>query len=312
MFSGHAKGSIMKIAIVGAGALGLYYGALLQKNGEDVHFLLRRDYEAITRQGLKVFSINGDFQLPRVQGYRYAREIGAVDLVIVGLKTFANQHLHDMIAPLLGEKTTILTLQNGLGNEETLAQLFGAERIIGGVAFLCSNRGEPGEVHHLGAGRIVVGEHVCLDGQRLENVARLFCQAGVDCHATPDLKRARWEKLVWNIPFNGLCALLQQPVNLLLAQEACRSLVRQLMLEVIAAANVQPLTKPIAVEYADKMLEFSDAMGEYKPSMQIDRQEGRQLEIASIFRAPLAFGQQQGVAMPRVEMLATLLEQATA
>jgi 2-dehydropantoate 2-reductase len=280
----------MRIAIVGAGALGLYYGALLQRSGEDVHFLLRRDYDAITRHGLRIFSINGDFTLPHVQGYRAPDEIGPVDLVLVGLKTFANDRFPELVGPLAGESTQILTLQNGLGNEEALAELFGEKRIIGGVAFLCSNRGDPGEVYHLGEGRIVLGEYQHCDRERIERLVAMFSKAGVDCRATDDLKRSRWEKLVWNIPFNGLCALLQLPVNMLLAQDACRRLVREIMLEVIASANAQGLSRPIAEGYADSMLEFTDNMGEYRPSMQIDREEGRQLEIASIFGAPLAYG----------------------
>ena len=300
----------MRIAIVGAGALGLYYGALLQHSGQDVHFLLRRDFEAVSRGGLKVFSINGDFVLPAVQAYRAPQEIGPVDLVLVGLKTFANDRCADLITPLVGEGTLILTLQNGLGNEEALAELFGAERVIGGVAFLCSNRGEPGEVHHLGAGRIILGEYSRIDPQRVERLAALFVQAGVDCRATDDLKRARWEKLVWNIPFNGLCALLLQTVDRLLSVPATRSLVREIMLEVIRAANAQALSSWIPEGFADSMLEFTDKMGVYRPSMQIDREEGRQLEIAAIFRTPLDFGADRGIVMPRVAMLATLLEQA--
>lgn len=301
----------MRIAVVGSGALGLYYGALLQRAGEDVRFLLRRDYEAVTRNGLRIFSVNGDFTLPHVRGCRTPEEIGTVDLVLVGLKTFANDRFEELIRPLVGEGTRILTLQNGLGNEEALAALFGAERIIGGVAFLCSNRGEPGEVHHLGAGRITLGEFSPGDRGRVEELTALFVRAGVECHTTADLKRARWEKLVWNIPFNGLCALIQQPVDRLLAREASRKLVREIMLEVIAAANAQGLASPIAEGYADGMLEFTGRMGEYKPSMQIDREEGRPLETGAIFRKPLSYGNRQGIAMARVEMLATLLEQAT-
>ena len=299
----------MRVAIVGAGALGLYYGALLQKAGEDVHFLLRSDYEAIRAHGLKVFSNNGDFALPQVSCYRKPEEIGTVDLVLVGLKTFANSSYAGLIGPLLAEQTQVLTLQNGLGNEEALAELFGAGRVIGGVAFLCSNRGKPGEVHHLGAGRIILGEYERRDHRRVERLAALFTVAGVECRATDDLKRARWEKLVWNIPFNGLCALLMQPVNQLLARETTRVLVREIMLEVITAANVQGLVRPIAEKFADDMLEFTDNMGEYRPSMQIDRAEGRQLEITAILRTPLAFAARQGITMPRTAMLATLLVQ---
>lgn len=300
----------MQIAIVGAGALGLYYGALLQRGGQDVRFLLRSDYDAISRNGLQVCSINGDFRLPVVKSYRSPQEIGPVDLVIVGLKTFANDRYAELVGPLVGEGTRILTLQNGLGNEEALAGLFGAERIIGGVAFLCSNRGRPGEVHHLAAGRVIIGEYLPHERGPLELLAELFKRCGIECRLTDDLRRTRWEKLVWNIPFNGLCALLLQSVDRLLAEQETRVLVHEIMLEVIRAANVQGLSLAIPDAYADGMLDFTDGMGVYRPSMQIDREEGRPLEITAIFRNPLALGRQQGIDMPRVEMLATLLEQA--
>lgn len=289
--------------------MGLFYGGLLQRGGNEVHFLLRSDYDAIMRDGLTVHSINGDFRLPDVNGHKNTAEIGPVDLVLVGLKTFANQQLGELIWPLLSENTQILTLQNGLGNEDYLADLFGAERIIGGVAFLCSNRGEPGHIHHTAAGRIIIGEYKNVDQARLELLTECFRSAGIDCKATNDLKKTRWEKLVWNIPYNGLCALMQQTVDLLMKVPSTRALVRNLMIEVIIAANAQGLTKSIPESYADSMLDFTDGMGVYKPSMQIDREEGRELEIQAIFRAPLDYGRQQGVNMPRVEMLTTLLEQ---
>jgi 2-dehydropantoate 2-reductase len=300
----------MKIAIIGSGALGLYYGALLQRGGQDVHFLLRRDYDAVVSRGLKIFSINGDFELPKVQGYLSPEDIEPVDLVLVGLKTFANHLFYELISPLIGKKTRILTLQNGLGNEEILADLFGADRIMGGVAFLCSNRGEPGVVHHLGAGRIIIGNYLRESRSNLDAFLRVFKLCGIDCRITDDLQKARWEKLVWNIPFNGLCALLLQTVDRLLAVQSTRNLIREIMLEVIQAANAQNLSSTIQDAYADNMLVFTDNMGVYKPSMQIDREERRKLEINAIFQIPIELGQKLGVGMTKIEMLATLLKQA--
>jgi 2-dehydropantoate 2-reductase len=134
----------MRIAIVGAGALGLYYGAMLQRAGNDVHFLLRSDYEAIKENGLQVYSVNGDFYLKKVQSYQAPQQIGEVDLVLIGLKTFANHKYNELIPPLLGRQTIILTLQNGLGNEETLAELFGADRILGVLHFYAPTGGSLG------------------------------------------------------------------------------------------------------------------------------------------------------------------------
>ncbi len=298
----------MRIAIVGAGALGLYYGAMLQRNGVDVYFLLRRDYQAITSGGLQVRSANGDFYLSQIKGFNVPGEIGVVDLVIVGLKTFSNDQMSELVSPLVGSETAILTLQNGLGNEEVLASAFGPQRVLGGIAFLCSNRGEPGVVHHLGEGRIRLGEFNDGLTPRSEKLAALFRDAGVPCEAVADLRRARWEKLVWNVPFNGLSALLAQDVTDILTCRHTRELVRELMLEVIAGANAQGLSKQIdGPTFSEQMIAFTDKMDHYRPSMQIDREEGRPLELEAIFAIPLQQAVAAGVSMSRVDMLYRLL-----
>ncbi len=298
----------MRIAIVGAGALGLYYGAVLQKSGNDVYFLLRSDYEAIMSGGLTVHSVNGDFHLPSIKGFRSPSEIGKVDLVLIGLKTFANEFFSELITPLIGDTTLILTLQNGLGNEEKLADLFGEERILGGVAYLCSNRIKPGVINHLGEGRILLGEYVQTPGSRTVEIAYCFNAAGIECRVVTDLKRARWEKLVWNIPFNGLCALTLKPVDALLRFEPTRCLVQDIMHEVITGANSQSLLKDIPLSLAEKMVVSSQKMGQYKPSMLIDRLERRPLELEAIFGVPLRFAADKGVEMPRVQQIFALLQ----
>ena len=298
----------MTIAMIGSGALGLYYGARLQQAGEDIHFLLRSDYGAISANGLTVHSCDGDFHLGQVQGYRNSHDMPKADLVIVGLKTFANHHLEELISPLLDEHTAILTLQNGLGNEEHLAELFGAERILGGVAFICSNRGEPGEVHHLSQGAIRLGEFNDGLTARAEQIAAMFNRAQVPCQAVGDLKKIRWEKLVWNIPFNGLCALTNKTTDLLLAHPPTRTLVHQLMQEVVAGGNAQDLTCPIDGEkFAAHLIKLTEGMGDYHPSMMIDRQQGRPLELEAIYGIPLKQAAERGVELPHIAMLYSLL-----
>ncbi|EAT16682.1 putative 2-dehydropantoate 2-reductase [Desulfuromonas acetoxidans] len=298
----------MTIAMIGSGALGLYYGARLQQAGEDVHFLLRSDYDAICNKGLTVHSCDGDFYLESLQGYRNAHEMPKADLVIVGLKTFANQHLKELITPLLSEQTAILTLQNGLGNEEQLAELFGRERILGGVAFICSNRGEPGKVHHLSQGAIRLGEFSAGLTARAEQLSAMFNRAQVPCQAVEDLKKIRWEKLVWNIPFNGLCALTDKTTDLLLAHPPTRELISELMDEVANGANAQDLTSPIdGKAFGAHMIEITEGMDDYHPSMMIDRQQGRPLELEAIYAIPLKQAAQRGIELPRIAMLYSLL-----
>jgi 2-dehydropantoate 2-reductase len=144
----------MKIAVVGCGALGSYYGAKLCKDGHEVHFLLRSDYETVLREGVQIKSVDGDFHV-RPQCARRPEEIGPVELVVIGLKTTANSEFSNLIKHLVDSKTLILTLQNGLGNEEQLSSLFGPQNILGGLCFVCLNRLAQGQIHHLGQGAIV-------------------------------------------------------------------------------------------------------------------------------------------------------------
>ena len=299
----------MRIGVIGAGALGLYYGALLQRDGHDVHFLLRRDYEAITGKGLTITSPHGDFHLGQVHGYRDSRDIGIVDLVLIGLKAYANTHLTDLVRPLVGPNTTILTLQNGLGNEDILTTVFASQQIVGGVAFLCCNRGEPGTVHHLDQGAIRIAEFAGGLSDRVQQLSTAFSQAGISCEACEDLMKVRWEKLVWNIPFNGLCALTGLPTDRLLSCPETRRLIAEMMQEVIDAANGQGLTEPVAgVPFIERMLHVTEGMGAYRPSMMIDRQQGAPLELDAIYRIPLERAAAVDKPMIRVAMLHALLE----
>ena len=229
------------IAVVGAGALGGYYGARLAQHGKPVHFLLRSDYETVRNNGLVVESCSGNFQLPSDQLHVYydPHQMPKVDLVLVTLKTTANDQFEPLIRPLLKEDTAILTIQNGLGNEDRLAELFGPQRILGGMAFVCINRAGPGVIHHTAHGIIRLGEFNGGPSERASRIAEMFKASQVQCEVLADLKFGRWSKLVWNIPFNGLGAVLDLATDRLLDNEHGMQLLTALMTEVTAAAAAQ-------------------------------------------------------------------------
>ncbi len=291
----------MRVGVVGAGAMAGLYGAFLARAGYDVHFLMRSDYEAVRSRGLRVESCQGDFHLERVNCYREPGEMGVVDLVFVGLKTTANGHYEELIAPLVGAETRVLTAQNGLGNEERLAELFGAERVAGGLAFLCSNRKAPGVIRHLDYGFFRTGNFRRAPDAKLRTFVGMMQKAGVECSTVDDLVRARWEKLIWNVPFNGLSALLDLTVDKIMEDGALHARAERLMKEVQRAAGADGVT--IEDGFLEYMMGLTVKMEPYSTSMHLDRRHGRPMEIEAIIGEPLRRGRRCGLALPEMEGL---------
>jgi 2-dehydropantoate 2-reductase len=318
----------MNIAVVGCGAVGSYYGARLCRAGREVHFLLRSDYDAVRQSGVSVCSFEGDFHV-QPKCARTSDEIGVCDVVLIGLKTAANDQFPKLLPPLVGPQTAVVTLQNGLGNTEQLAQLFSPEQILSGLCFVCLNRVNPGVIHHMEYGMIVLGEFQRRAGPRTHGLATMFRDAGVPCKVTDNLAQAQWEKLVWNIPFNGLGvagaagydALTQLPsanshlrsvgpvltTDKLLADPRWEKLLRELMSEVLAAAGA--LGFEIPASYAEEQIERTRTMGAYKASTLLDFERHQPLELESMFLEPLRRAQKAGVSVPRLTALCAVLQQ---
>ncbi len=299
------------IAIVGSGAIGLYYGGRLAQAGNDVRFLARSDAAALAKTGLDVRSVHGDFHLPHVQVARTPQEIGPVDLVIVAWKATANSHLAEILPPLLHDTTQVLTLQNGLGNCETIAAITGPERVLGGLCFVCINRISPGVISHTAGGRVSIGEWAVGLPGRAETIARRFKQAQIHASAVPNLAQAQWEKLIWNIPFNGLSvAEGGVTTDTLLASAHTEADIRTLMTEVVTAARAQGID--LADGLIESNIERTRPMGAYRTSSMIDFVEGREVEVDPIWREPLRRAQAAGVSMPALEKLLERIEKRLA
>jgi 2-dehydropantoate 2-reductase len=315
----------MKIAVVGCGAVGSYYGAKLARAGNEVHFLLRSDYEIVRRNGVSIRSPQGDFQVrPRCAGTPV--EIGRSDLILIGLKTTANDQFPTLLPPLADSATAVMTLQNGLGNEEQIARLFPVEQVMGGLCFVCLNRLEPGVIHHMDHGLVMLGEFQRWPEPRTHDIAGLFRHAGIPCKVAANLAQAHWEKLVWNIPFNGLgvagvagfeafesssssfsSSTPTLTTDKLLGDPHSEKLVRELMLEVIGAARALGYDVPDSL--ADKQIERTRTMGAYKASTLLDFEKGLPLELQSLFLEPLRQAKKSGASVPRLESLCRVLQQ---
>jgi len=300
-----------RIAIVGVGALGCYYGARLAKAGEDVHFLVRTGRAAVMARGIRVKTPTERIHLKKVRAYGTPEEIGPCDLVVVALKATANDQLPRLLPPLVGTNTVVLTLQNGLGVEEPVAEVVGADRVAGAICFIGCTRTAPGVVECLFPGLMLIGKFGKPAGERTHAVAALFQRAGVKCEAQNNLEEMRWKKLVWNVPFNGLAlAAGGITTDVIMADEGLRLLARRLMEEVIDAAA--KFGHGIPRSFIDLQFDRTAKMGAYSPSSLDDFRAGREIELEEIWGEPVRRAKSVGAPVPRMEMLYWLLQRMLA
>jgi len=297
-----------RTAIIGSGALGTYYGAKLGKSGVPVSFLARRDLAHIQTKGLQIRCTQGDFHLPKVTAFGSPQEIGPVDLVLVCMKTTANSELQTLLPPLLGPSTLVCTLQNGLGNEDLLASLVGKDRILCGVCHVCVSRPEAGVALNMSGGNIRFSDLTGGDTPRAHSLAQLFESAGLSCSVAPSVGSARWYKLVWNIPFNGL-AIAEGGIDTaqILTNPTLHTKTLALMKEVMAASAA--LGFPQDPEHPKMEIERTRKMGAYQPSSLLDYLAQKPVELDSIWGEPLRQGTAAGVAMPRLTSLYNSLKE---
>ncbi|MAD22985.1 MAG: 2-dehydropantoate 2-reductase [Verrucomicrobiales bacterium] len=315
-----------KVAVVGCGAVGSFYGSKIAQSGINVHFLLRSDFETVAADGLHIQSIDGNYSLhPNI--YRYPEEIGKCDLVLIALKSTANDIFSNLLKPLVGKQTALFTLQNGLGNEAALAKIFPQASVFGGMCFVCLNRTAPGVVKHIAHGKIVMGRHNGLPDALTKKIAQLVQNAGIQVEVAGNLEKAKWEKLIWNIPFNGLgvagtagldavingCLKTGQPIGPCLSSDRLldkglwENLVTELMDEVISIGRA--LGHDISLDSGEYQRNRTRVMGSYRASTLIDFDAGRPLELEALFYKPLATAHAKGIKAPRLTRLCSILNQ---
>lgn len=293
----------LRYAVIGTGAIGGYYGGKLALSGKDVHFLFHSYYEYVKEHGLQIDSVNGDFHLSKISAYNKTTDMPKCDVILVGLKSTNNRLLKKLLPPLLHDNSLVILIQNGLGLEEDLQNDFPHLQIAGGLAFICSAKTGKGHISHLDYGKLNIGSYSCTSNTLLDEVANDFNHAGVETNVL-DLELARWMKLVWNIPYNGMTVVLDTNTDKLMNNPSTYQLIHDIMLEVIRAANhVGKGRFSIPKSYAGEMLDMTKKMTPYAPSMKLDYDNKRPLEIEYIYSRPVSEAQNAGYEMSRVSML---------
>ncbi|WP_223414392.1 MULTISPECIES: putative 2-dehydropantoate 2-reductase [unclassified Pseudomonas] len=297
------------IGIIGTGAIGGFYGVMLARAGFDVHFLLRSEFSAVAEHGLHVDSApHGALTLNPVQAYSSAEDMPPCDWLLVGAKTTSNAGLAPAIIQAAAPNAKVLLLQNGLDVEDSLRALLpDTLHLLGGLCLICVHRTGPGAITHQALGAVNVGYHSGPAGDEqarmaiVEEGAGLFRSAGIDSQAMANLQQARWQKLVWNIPYNGLSVLLGAGTTALMADADSRELIKALMAEVVRGAKACGHDMPAG--YADYLFMMTEKMPDYWPSMHHDYLHKRPLELAAIYARPLAVAKAAGCELPRIDAL---------
>lgn len=294
--------------VVGAGAVGLLYGTRLAVAGHEVRWLVRSGAEAMASAGIEVTSEGAVLRIEAadVVVATDAASLPPSDVVLLATKTTANDRLAELVTGVGVEGATIAVFQNGLGAEQTVrAEVPGAGAVIGGLCFVCAHRHGPGRAEHLDYGAVTIAPLEAEGLGAAAEVAADLARTGTEVSVLEDLGVARWRKLVWNIPFNGLCTILDARTDALLRDPATRALVADLMDEVVAGARA--VGHDIPTTFRDEMLAATDAMAPYEPSMKLDLAGGRPLEVGAIYDVAARAARRAGAPMPRTEALAAML-----
>ena len=297
----------MKVLVVGTGAIGGFYGALLAKQGAEVSIVCRSDYHLVKQQGFAIDSHDlGQWNFKPKQVLKSAAEFSeTADYILLCTKVIKTLNRIKLIKSAVKPKTAIVFIQNGIEIEQELRDAFPNNELISGLAFICSNRIAPGKIAHLAYGRLTLGNVPDGVSHKTQTLSKAFIQSGIDCQTTDNIITARWQKCIWNAPFNPLSVLSNglDTSSILKHQE---DLVRNIMQEVftIAAITGHPLPSDIIASNIANTYN----MPPYKTSMLLDFLAGRPMETEAILGNTVRAGRREKVSCPYLETIYALMQ----
>ncbi|WP_372909633.1 ketopantoate reductase family protein [Salinigranum sp.] len=298
----------MKVAVYGPGGVGAYVGARLAQAGVDVHLIGRGDHlRALQENGLELRSVAGDAHV-ELAATGDPEDVGVCDFVFCCVKSFDTADVAVRLGPLLGDDGAVVSLQNGVGNEEILAQEVGRERVLGGVAYIFSTIGAPGVVEHTGGPtKIVFGE---LDGRRSDRAERLLDA----CEEAPELavelsetiETDIWEKAAFICAQAGLTTAVRLPLGEVREVEESWTMYRRVIEEVCAVADARGVGMP--EDTVDRWMEFAEGIEEDAySSLHYDLTHDKRMELEGLHGAVVRAGDEEGVDVPMTEAVYSIL-----
>jgi 2-dehydropantoate 2-reductase len=289
----------MRIAILGAGGIGGYYGGLLARSGQDVTFIARGAHlAAIREQGLRVESVHGDFEVCPAKATNDAADAGPVDLVLVTVKSYDLEAAAEAARPLVGSETAALALLNGLDAAERLAAVWGDEHVLAGLTHVSSSIAAPGVIRQVSPlRRITFGERDGAITPRAERIRDALSGSGAEVNLTPAVEVALWEKFVFIASISGVCCLARQTTGRVMDTPETRQLYTDALREVEAVARARGVALPPDV--VEKTLRLTEGFApQTKPSLLVDLEAGRRLELEAMNGTVVRYGRKAGVATP--------------
>jgi 2-dehydropantoate 2-reductase len=296
-----------RVLVVGAGAIGGFYGALLAKAGAEVAVVCRSDYDAVKRHGFTIQShALGTWRFCPSQIIRQAGDFqGEADYLLLCTKVLPDLDRAALIREAVSPGTAIVLIQNGVEIEQEIQSAFPRNEIISGLAYICCNRIKPGTLAHLAFGRLTLGSPSGPVSPKTRALCGLFNRSGIECQESADIVTERWKKCVWNAPFNPLSVLSGglSTADILQSQEM---FVRRIMRDICRIAHALGHFLPDQV--IETNIENTRIMPPYKTSMLLDYEQGRPMETEAILGNALRAGQRADLTTPYLESVYALMK----
>jgi 2-dehydropantoate 2-reductase len=290
----------MRIAMMGSGGVGGYFGGRLAAAGCDVTFIARGAHlDAIQTHGLRIESRDtGDALIRPARAIAHPADVGICDYVIVGVKLWDTRATGVAILPMIGPQTTVVSLQNGVECDDILAEIVGPDRLIGGVAFIASSIGEPGIIRHIGTlQRVVIGERAGGSSPRVAALHEAMTGAGINAEISDDIGRTIWEKFIFLVGLSATTTLMRTAIGPIRSDPDRRDCLLAVMREAVQVGRARGIALP--PDFAETRLAFADGLPEdMTSSMHHDLERGNPLEVAWLSGAVARFGRALGIPTP--------------